>query len=62
MVFASDMPGGKGETDLWLSKREADGSWGTPAHLGDKINTERRDNYPWLDFLDFWMEKIKFIT
>lgn len=48
MVFASDMPGGKGETDLWMSKR-VDGVWQTPMHLGDEINTSRRDNYPWLD-------------
>ncbi len=48
MVFASDMPGGNGETDLWITKR-IDGVWSTPAHLGDKINTSRRDNYPFLD-------------
>lgn len=48
MVFASDMPGGEGETDLWMCKR-IDGEWSTPVHLGDKINTSRRDNYPWLD-------------
>ncbi len=49
MVFASDMPGGQGESDLWMSKRDENGNWGTPAHLGEKINTSRRDNYPWLD-------------
>lgn len=48
MVFASDMPGGKGQTDLWLTKK-VNGVWQTPTHLGDKINTERRDNYPYLD-------------
>lgn len=48
MVFASDMPGGQGQTDLWMSKR-VNGQWQTPTHLGAKINTDRRDNYPFLD-------------
>ncbi|PVX52228.1 outer membrane protein OmpA-like peptidoglycan-associated protein [Balneicella halophila] len=48
MVFASDMPGGVGETDLWMSKRE-NAAWGSPVHLGEKINTARRDNFPHLD-------------
>ncbi len=48
MVFASDMPGGNGETDLWITKKVS-GVWQTPVHLGDNINTERRDNYPYLD-------------
>lgn len=48
MIFASDMPGGEGQTDLWMSKK-TDGVWGTPVHLGDKINTDRRDNFPFLD-------------
>ncbi len=49
MVFASDMPGGEGQTDLWMSAREENGEWGTPVSLGEKINTARRDNYPYLD-------------
>ncbi len=49
MVFASDMPGTIGETDLWISRRGDNGEWGTPRHLGEKINTARRDNYPYLD-------------
>lgn len=48
MVFASDMSGGEGQTDLWMSKR-VDGVWQTPTHLGAEINTARRDNYPFLD-------------
>lgn len=48
LVFASDMPGGEGMSDLWMCKREGD-SWGTPVHLGNKINTNQRDNFPWLD-------------
>lgn len=48
MVFASDMSGGEGQTDLWITKK-VEGVWQTPAHLGAKINTARRDNYPYLD-------------
>ncbi len=48
MVFASDMPGGQGKTDLWMTKK-INGVWQIPVHLGNKINTSRRDNYPFLD-------------
>lgn len=48
MIFASDMSGGLGQTDLWMTKK-VDGEWQNPIHLGDKINTTLRDNYPYLD-------------
>lgn len=49
MVFASDMPGGEGESDLWISTREGKGGWSEPRNLGEKINSTKRDNYPYLD-------------
>lgn len=50
LVFASDKPGGMGETDLWMCTREdAKSEWGEPQHLSDRINTIRRDNYPYFD-------------
>ena len=46
LYFASDMPGGKGQTDLYKVKRNADGSWGTPERLSDAINTEGKEMFP----------------
>jgi len=46
LYFASDMPGGKGQTDLYKVTRNADGSWGTPVRLTDAINTEGKEMFP----------------
>ncbi|QLE01070.1 OmpA family protein [Galbibacter sp. BG1] len=46
MVFASDMPGGKGKSDLYLVKINPDGSFLEPVNLGDQINTESRETFP----------------
>jgi hypothetical protein len=49
LIFASDMPGGSGGKDLWMSTydKKAD-SWGTPVNLGSKINTVGDDMYPYI--------------
>ena len=39
LVFASRRPPSHGGADLFVSFRQKDGSWGTPANLGDAINT-----------------------
>jgi peptidoglycan-associated lipoprotein len=47
IVFASDMPGGIGGKDLWISlynKREK--SWGKPKNLGSEINTAGNEMFP----------------
>jgi outer membrane protein OmpA-like peptidoglycan-associated protein/tetratricopeptide (TPR) repeat protein len=46
MYFASDMPGGKGGVDLYSITRAADGTWGKPVNLGDKINTVGNETFP----------------
>lgn len=48
MYFASDMPGTKGESDLFKVTINSDGSYGTPENLGDKINTEGKETFPFL--------------
>jgi len=48
MYFVSDMPGGYGYTDLYVSQKEGD-SWGTPKNLGPSINTEGREMFPYVD-------------
>lgn len=46
LFFASDMPGGYGESDLYVSQVAADGTIGTPKNLGPAINTEGNDMFP----------------
>jgi len=49
LVFASDMPGGFGGTDLYYSVRSGKGPWTRPVNLGKKINTEGNEMFPYLD-------------
>jgi outer membrane protein OmpA-like peptidoglycan-associated protein/tetratricopeptide (TPR) repeat protein len=46
LYFVSDMPGGLGETDLYFSRRQADGSWSQPVNLGPQINTAGKEMFP----------------
>lgn len=48
MYFASDMPGGYGGVDIYIVKKEVDGSWGTPQNLGNVINTEGDEDFPFI--------------
>ena len=47
LYFSSNMPGGEGGTDLYVSQY-ADGGWGAPKNLGDKINTEGNEMFPFV--------------
>ena len=47
LVFASDMPGGFGEADLYMSVRKR-GKWETPVNLGSHVNTKGREEFPFL--------------
>ena len=49
LFFASDMPGGYGGYDLYVSDLTADG-WGTPVNLGPGINTEKQELFPFISF------------
>jgi outer membrane protein OmpA-like peptidoglycan-associated protein len=46
LFFASDMPGGYGETDLYRVKIAADGTMGSPQNLGPEINTIGNEVFP----------------
>ncbi|NMH29156.1 OmpA family protein [Flavobacterium silvaticum] len=75
LYFASDMPGGFGQSDLYKVSISADGTFGTPVNLGKGINTEGKetfpfatdenelyfssDGYPGVGGLDIYMAKIK---
>lgn len=49
MIFASDLPGGQGGKDLWLTEYDKkEKAWGTPKNLGPKINTVGDEMFPHL--------------
>ncbi len=48
LYFASRRAGGKGGSDLWVSKLQKDGLWGVPRNLGDSINTAGNEVAPFL--------------
>ncbi|MFT5103141.1 MAG: outer membrane protein OmpA-like peptidoglycan-associated protein [Candidatus Latescibacterota bacterium] len=49
LYFTSDMPGGKGGSDIYMLPIGKDGSLGTPKNLGDKVNTEGTEAFPSMD-------------
>lgn len=46
LFFASDMPGGYGETDLYVVQIAEDGTMNTPVNLGPTINTIGNELFP----------------
>jgi Tol biopolymer transport system component len=46
IVFSSDMPGGEGEEDLYVSFLNKDGSWGKGINMGKNINTKETEIWP----------------
>ncbi len=48
LYFASDMSGGRGLSDLYVVDIYEDGSYGEPKSLGDRINTEGRETFPYV--------------
>ena len=48
LYFASDMPGGFGGTDLYVTQNQ-NGRWGKPVNLGNVINTKGNELFPFVD-------------
>ncbi len=51
MYFASNMPGGKGKTDIYRSTL-SDGKWSTPENIGSPVNTSGNEFFPFIDSLN----------
>lgn len=47
LYFVSDMPGGLGETDVYVSKRNGS-TWEAPVNLGKEINTQGTEMFPFI--------------
>lgn len=48
LFFASDMPGGFGDYDLYVIER-TNGGWGMPVNLGPVINTAKQESFPFIN-------------
>ena len=48
LYFVSDMPGGKGASDIYVVDILADGDFGIPQNLGIAINTEGKETFPFV--------------
>lgn len=48
LYFASDMPGSIGESDIYKVSINPNGGYGPPENLGNSINTEGKETYPYL--------------
>jgi outer membrane protein OmpA-like peptidoglycan-associated protein len=48
LVHAIEMSDSKGDQDLYVSFRKADGTWTRPKNLGSTINTAKAENSPFL--------------
>lgn len=48
IYFASNMPGGYGNFDIYKAAINADGTLGTPENLGQKVNTEGQEMFPFI--------------
>ena len=49
LYFTSDMPGGLGGTDIYKVSVGENGNFGTPENLGEPINTEFDETFPFMD-------------
>ncbi|NMH27893.1 OmpA family protein [Flavobacterium silvaticum] len=49
MYFSSDMPGGQGSFDMYVVDVNEDGTFGTPANLGNTVNSKHREQFPFIN-------------
>lgn len=49
LYFTSDMPGGKGGSDIYYVEIKNDGSFGVPQNLGSVVNTRENEMFPFLN-------------
>ncbi|MCO5287153.1 MAG: OmpA family protein [Chitinophagaceae bacterium] len=48
LYFSSNVPGGFGGKDIWVSHRNDDGTWSEPTNLGAEINTAGDESTPFI--------------
>lgn len=45
LIWDSEREGGFGDTDIYISYRQKNGSWGPAINMGDKVNSDKADFY-----------------
>ncbi|WP_179335418.1 OmpA family protein [Winogradskyella costae] len=48
IYFASNMPGGYGNFDIYKASISTDGTLGEPVNMGQKVNTEAQEMFPYI--------------
>ncbi|WP_340202186.1 OmpA family protein [Ascidiimonas sp. W6] len=48
LFFSSDMPGSFGSFDIYGVEIKKDGSYGEPKNVGPKVNTDKREQFPFI--------------
>lgn len=48
LYFMSNQSGSYGGTDIWMSRKNEDGTWSKPVNLGKDINTKQDEGFPYL--------------
>jgi outer membrane protein OmpA-like peptidoglycan-associated protein/tetratricopeptide (TPR) repeat protein len=48
LYFSSNRPGGLGGIDIWKVAVNADNTYGEPQNLGNKVNTEGNESFPFI--------------
>ena len=48
LYFSSDRPGSLGGVDIWKAAINTDGTYGEPQNLGNKVNTEGNESFPFI--------------
>ena len=48
MIYCSTMPEGLGRDDLYVTYKQSDGTWSSPVHMGNKINSKESENRPYV--------------
>lgn len=48
LYFSSNMPGSLGGNDIWKVSVAEDGTFGSPENLGNKVNTEGNESFPFI--------------
>jgi outer membrane protein OmpA-like peptidoglycan-associated protein len=48
LYFASNRPGSMGGTDIWKVSIDENGGYGEPQNLGNAVNTEGEENFPYI--------------
>lgn len=48
LYFSSDRPGSLGGVDIWKVAINEDGTYGEPQNLGNKVNTEGNESFPFI--------------